>query len=119
MKDEAAPPVGHQTDFPICLHEKDWGELAGEIKSIHEHISSGEGWRKAIIVACLGFVGQLILIATVWGSMSTRVEYHEKMIAEQKNTLEKFSVIALQISVNTERLNRLERAVLPGYGATK
>ena len=98
--------VGHKAETLICLHEKDWGELEEKLKNIQMHIRDGIGWRKTIIFACIGFVGQFILIATVWGSMSTRVEYHERMIAEQKVVLEKLAIIVGQISVNTERLKR-------------
>ena len=102
---------GHIVDTPICLKEEQWGDVKRHLESIDGHIETGEGWRKAIVVACIGLIGQLCLIGVVWGEMKQTSVHQQETITEIKETINRLSEIAMQIPVNTERITRIEHTL--------
>ena len=107
---------GHIVDTPICLKEEQWGDVKRHLESIDGHIETGEGWRKAIAIACIGLIGQLCLIGVVWGEMKYSSIAQRESIQELKETTRRLSEIVVQIPVNSERLNKVESMVYKPYG---
>jgi len=64
----------------VCEQAQAIGCLQGKWRIFEAHIKDGKAWRGAIVGIVFAIVVQAVSFASMWGSLNTKVEYHERML---------------------------------------
>ncbi|MBI5872705.1 MAG: hypothetical protein HZB36_00980 [Candidatus Omnitrophica bacterium] len=91
-----------------CEKEKEWGKQEQVNKTFFAHLDESKGWRISIIGIVFAIIIQIVSFASLWGKLSTQVDYHERTIDKLMVTVEKLCLISRGEAAPQQRSTSVE-----------